>query len=88
MKLVRITLILLLSLVLSLPVFARGGHGGRSGHSSTRHSQTHNASKKSYAAGSHDGRYEGGHGSSHKGGHYKNNKTGDHYRDRKHGTSK
>jgi len=85
MKAVRITLVLLLSFVLSLPVFARGSRGGK-GRTSTHLSQTHRVSKKSHTADSHDGRYEGGRGSSHKGGHYKNSKTGNHYRDRKHGT--
>jgi hypothetical protein len=85
MKSMRIILILLLSLVLSAPVFAKGSHGGRS---SSPHSRSSHASKKSYKSGNHDGHYEGGHGSSHKGGHYKNKKTGDHYRDRKHGTQK
>jgi hypothetical protein len=80
MKAVRIALVLLLSLVLSMPVFARGSRGG------IGRSHTHHASRKSHSVGSHDGRYEGGQGSSHKGGHYKNRKTGNHYRDRKHGT--
>jgi hypothetical protein len=81
MKALRISLVLLLSFVLSVPVFAKGSHGGRS---SSSHSHSSHAPKKSHNAGSHDGRYEGGHGSSHKGGHYKNKKTSDHYRD--HGT--
>jgi hypothetical protein len=85
MKALRISLILLLSCVLSMPVFAKGSHGGRS---SSPHSHSSHASKKSHKSGSHDGQYQGGHGSSHKGGHYKNKKTGDHYRDRKHGTPK
>jgi hypothetical protein len=86
MKLVRTTLIVLLSVALSLPTFAlRGGHGGSRGRPTMHHSQSHTP-KKSHTAGSHDGHYEGGHGSSHKGGHYKNSKTGNHYRDRKHGT--
>lgn len=74
MKALRITLIILLSFVLSVPVFAKGSHGGRS---SSPHSHSSHASRKSHASGSHDGHYEGG--------HYKNKKTGDHYRDRKHG---
>jgi hypothetical protein len=85
MKALRIILIVLLSLVLSVPVFAKGSHGGRS---SSPHGHTSHASKKSHKSGSHDGHYEGGHGSAHKGGHYKNSKTVGHYRDRKHGTSK
>jgi hypothetical protein len=84
MKSMRIILILLLSLVLSVPMFAKGSHGGRL---SSSHSHSPHASKKSHKSGSHDGHYEGGHGSSHKGGHYKNKETGDHYRDRKHGTT-
>jgi hypothetical protein len=83
MKILRIILILLLSCVLSMPVFAKGSRGGRL---TSTHSHSSHASRKSHSAGSHDGHYEGGHGSSHKGGHYKNKKTGDHYRDRKHGT--
>jgi hypothetical protein len=83
MKALRITLVLLLSLLLSVPVFAKGSRGGRS---SSPHSHSTHASKKSHKSGSHDGQYQGGHGSSHKGGHYKNKKTSDHYRDRKHGT--
>ena len=82
MKFMRMILILLLSIVLSVPVFAMGSHGGRSNSS---HSHSYHASKKSHASGGHDGHYEGGHGSSHKGGHYKNKKIRDHYRDRKHG---
>ena len=78
MKVLRNSLILLLSCVLSLPVFAKGGHGGRS---TSSHSHSPHASKKSHKSGSHDGHYTGGHGSSHKGGHYKNSKTGNHYRD-------
>jgi hypothetical protein len=85
MKLARIVLVLLLSLALSVPVFAKGSHGGRS---SAPHSHSSHVSKKSHKSGSHDGHYEGGHGSSHKGGHYKNKKTGDHYRDRQTGTPK
>jgi hypothetical protein len=85
MKALRITLVLLLSLILSVPVFAKGSHGGRS---SSPHRHGSHSSKKSHFAGRHDGYYEGGHGSSHRGGHYKNKKTGDHYRNRKHGTSK
>jgi hypothetical protein len=85
MKALRISLILLLSCVLSMPVFAKGSHGGRS---ASTHSHSTHASKKSHASGSHDGQYQGGHGSSHKGGHYKNKKTDDHYGDRKHGTTK
>ena len=85
MKSMRTILILLLSLVLSVPVFAKGSHGGRS---SATHSHSLHASKKSHKSGSHDGQYQGGQGSSHKGGYYKNKKTGDHYRDRKHGTPK
>jgi len=85
MKSMRIIIILLLSLVLSVPVFAKGSHGGRP---TSSHSHSSHPSKKSHAAGSQDGHYEGGQGSSHKGGHYKNKKTGNHYRDRKHGTSK
>jgi hypothetical protein len=84
MRSLRITLILLLSFILSVPVFAKGSHGGRSKSSPYA---TH-ASKRSHRSGGHDGRYAGGHGSSHKGGHYKNKKTGNHYRDRQHGTSK
>jgi hypothetical protein len=92
MKAVRTTLILLLTLVLSLPVFARGGRssgGHRASHSTRSRTSSYShphASRKSHSAGRHDGFYEGGQGSSHKGGHYKNKKTGDHYRDRKHGT--
>jgi hypothetical protein len=85
MKVTRNLLVILLSLFLSVPVFAKGSHGGRS---TSSHSHSPHASKKSHAAGSHDGRYQGGQGSSHKGGHYKNSKTGNHYRDRKHGTAK
>jgi hypothetical protein len=85
MKVTRNFLVILLSLFLAVPVFAKGSHGGRS---TSSHSHSPHAPKKSRAAGSHDGHYEGGHGSSHKGGHYKNNKTGNHYRDRKHGTAK
>lgn len=85
MKVTRNLLVILLSLVLSVPVFAKGSRGGRS---SAPHSRNSHASKKSHAAGRHDGHYQGGHGSSHKGGHYKNSKTGNHYRDRKHGTPK
>lgn len=85
MKVTRNLLVILLSLFLSVPVFAKGSHGGRS---SSPHSHSSHVSKKSHKAGSKDGHYEGGHGSSHKGGHYKNSKTGNHYRDRKHGTSK
>ena len=84
MKFTRNLLVILLSLFLSVPVFAKGSHGGRS---STPHGHSSHASKKSYASGIHDGHYQGGHGSSHKGGHYKNKKTGKHYRDRKHGTA-
>jgi len=92
MKAVRTTIILLLTLALSLPVFARGGRSGgghRASHSTRSHTSSYShshASRKSHTSGSHDGHYQGGHGSSHKGGHYKSNKTGDHYRDRKHGT--
>ena len=82
MKALRISQILVLSCVLSMPVFAKGSRGGRS---SSSHSHTPCASNK---AVSHDVRYQGGHGSSHKGGHYKNSKTGNHYQDRKHGTAK
>src|SRR5579871_3031991 len=82
MKVTRNLLVILLSLVLSVPVFAKGSRGG---HTSSSHS-SHGA-KKSHKSGSHDGHYQGGHGSSHKGGHYKNSKTGNHYRDRKHGTN-
>jgi hypothetical protein len=64
MKALIITPILLLSLVLSVPVFAKGSHGGRS---SSSHSHSPHASKKSDKSGSHDGHYEGGHGSSHAG---------------------
>jgi hypothetical protein len=78
MKSLRITLILLLSLVLSVPVFAKGSPGGKYSSPHSSHS-----SKKSHASGSHDGHYAGGHGSSHKGGHYKNSKTGNHYRNHK-----
>ena len=78
MNVTRNLLLILLSLVLSVPVFAKGSHSGRS---SSSHSQSSHTSKKSHAAGSHDGHYAGGHGSSHKGGHYKNKNTGgDHYR--------
>ena len=91
MKAVRITLVFLLTLALSLPVFALGGRssgGHRASHSTRSHTSSYHshASRKSHASGSHDGHYEGGHGSSHKGGHYKNSKTGDHYRDRQHDT--
>jgi hypothetical protein len=85
MKVTRNLLVILLSLILSVPVFAKGSHGGRS---SSSHTRSSHASKKSHKAGSHDGYYQGGQGSSHKGGHYKNSKTGNHYRDRKHGTTK
>lgn len=85
MKVTRNLLVILLSLVLSVPVFAKGSHGGRS---SAPHSHSSHVSKKSHKSGSHDGQYQGGQGSSHKGGHYKNSKTGNHYRDRKHGTAK
>ncbi len=84
MKVTRNLLVILLSLLLSVPVFAKGSHGGRS---SAAPKSSH-APKKSHASGSHDGHYQGGQGSSHKGGHYKNGKTGNHYRDRKHGTTK
>jgi hypothetical protein len=67
MKALRITLFLLVSLILSVPVFAKGSHGGRS---SSSHSHSSHASKKSHNAGSHDGHYEGGHGLYHKGGFY------------------
>jgi ABC-type nickel/cobalt efflux system permease component RcnA len=83
MKALRIGLLVLLSLLLSVPVFAKGSHGGRS---SSPHSHSSHASKKSHNSGSHDGHYERGHGSSHKSGHYNNKKTGDHYPDRKHDT--
>jgi len=51
MKAVGIVLVLLLFLVLSLPVFARGG--GR--RSSLHHSHNSHASKKSHSSGSKDG---------------------------------
>lgn len=85
MKVTRNLLLILLSLFLSVPVFAKGSHGGRS---RVPHSHSSHTSKKSHKSGSNDGQYQGGQGSSHKGGHYKNGKTGNHYRDRKHGTSK
>jgi len=84
MKVTR-NLLVVLSLILSVPVFAKGSHGGRS---STLHTRSSHASKKSHKSGSNDGHYQRGHGSSHKGGHYKNSKTGNDYRDRKHGSSK
>ena len=77
MKSIRAITILLLSLVLSVPVFSRGA---RAGHPRSSHSHSYRSSKKSHKSGSHDGDYEGGHGSSHKGDHYKNKKTGNHYR--------
>jgi hypothetical protein len=72
----RAIALVILTMLLSLPGFAQKH---RSHSSST---QTH-TSKKSTAAGSHDGHYENGRGSSHKGGHYKNSTTHDHYRKHK-----
>jgi hypothetical protein len=57
MKVTRNLLVILLSLILSAPVLAKGSHGGRS---STPHSHSSHASKKSHAAGSNDGHYEDG----------------------------
>lgn len=57
MKVRRITLVLLLSLILFLLVFAKGSHGGRS---TLSHSQSSRASKTSQNTGSNDSRYEGG----------------------------
>jgi hypothetical protein len=57
MKVTRNLLVILLSLILSVPVFAKGSHGGRS---NAPHSHRSHVSKKSHAAGSHDGHYIGG----------------------------
>ena len=86
MGLKRLLTVVLLSLALVVPSFAKGGHG----HSGpkTHSSRAHLSSKKSHVRGSNDGTYEGGRGSSHKGGHYKNKHTGDHYRDRQGGSPK
>lgn len=57
MKVTRNLLVILLSIFLSVPVFAKSSHGGRS---TSSHSHSSHASKKSHKAGSHDGQYVGG----------------------------
>jgi hypothetical protein len=51
MKVIRNLLVILLSLFLTVPVFAKGSHGG---HSNRPHGRYH-SSKKSHASGNHDG---------------------------------